>query len=196
MEFPLACGRGDLKTMWAMLEKEPSIVHKTGLAGWTPLFYAARANEILAVKLLLIFGADPSIKDTTGQVVLDIAKRKKYNVIVKLIENKYNAVSGHNIEFSLACGRGDLVQMGRMMEQDATLVHQVGLAGWTPLFYAARANEVLAVKLLLISGADTSVCDTMGQTALDIAKRKGYDEIIKLIENIGELLSQQHKRHY
>ena len=86
MEFPLACGRGDLKTMWAMLEKDSSIIHKTGLAGWTPLFYAVRSNQVLAVKLLLIFGADSSIKDTMEQTVLDIAKRKEYHEIVKLIE--------------------------------------------------------------------------------------------------------------
>ena len=85
MEFPLACGRGDLKTMWVMLEKDNSIVYKTGLAGWSPLFYAVRSNQILAVKLLLIFGSDTSIKDTMGQTVLDIAKRKEYQEIVKLI---------------------------------------------------------------------------------------------------------------
>ena len=86
MEFPLACGRGDLKTMWAMVEQDSSILHKTGLAGWTPLFYAVRANQILAVKLLLILGADSSVKDTMEQTVLDIAKRKEYDEIVKLIE--------------------------------------------------------------------------------------------------------------
>jgi len=96
MEFPLACGRGDLKMMWTMLEKDPSIVHKTGLAGWTPLFYAVRSNEILAVKLLLIFGADTSIKDTMKQTVLDIAKRKGYDVIVSLIENKFTGFIVNN----------------------------------------------------------------------------------------------------
>ena len=87
MEFRLACGRGDLKTMWAMLEQDSSVIHKPGLAGWTPLFYAVRSNQILAVKLLLIFGADAGIRDTMEQTALDIAKRKGYDEIVKLIEN-------------------------------------------------------------------------------------------------------------
>ena len=87
MEFSLACGRGDLKTMWTMLEEDNSIIHRKGLAGWTPLFYAVRSNQILAVKLLLIFGADTSVIDTMEQTVLDIAKRKEYYDIVKLIEN-------------------------------------------------------------------------------------------------------------
>jgi ankyrin repeat protein len=86
MEFSLACGRGDLKVMWAMLEKDDTVVHRVGLAGWTPLFYAVRSNEILAVKLLLIFGAKTSILDTMGQSVLDIAKRKEYHEIVSLLE--------------------------------------------------------------------------------------------------------------
>jgi len=93
MEFSLACGREDLQTMWAMLEKNPTLIHHKGLAGWTPLFYATRANKILAVKLLLISGADTSIRDTFGQSVLDIAKRKKYHEIMKLIESKYKSVS-------------------------------------------------------------------------------------------------------
>jgi len=92
MEFSLACGRGDLKTMWIMLEQNPTIIHRKGLAGWTPLFYAVRSNEILAVKLLLIFGANTTIQDTMGQSVLDIAKRKEYHEIVSLLENKYNSV--------------------------------------------------------------------------------------------------------
>jgi ankyrin repeat protein len=185
MEFSLACGRGDLRTMWSMLEQDTSIVHRVGLAGWTPLFYAVRSNQILAVKLLLIFDADTSVRDTLGQTVLDIAKRKEYFLIVSLIENKYKSVSSnkiYNMDFSLACGRGDIVKMCDLMEQDATLVHQIGLAGWTPLFYAVRSNEVMAVKLLLLSGADTSMKDTTGQSALDIAKRKKYHEIEKLIE--------------
>jgi ankyrin repeat protein len=93
MEFSLACGRGDLKTMWSMLEQNTSIVHKKGLAGWTPLFYAVRSNQIQAVKLLLIFGADTSIQDTMQQTVLDIAKRKEYDEIIKLIEAKFNSLS-------------------------------------------------------------------------------------------------------
>lgn len=87
MEFSLEYGRGDLKTMWTMLEEDKYIIHRKGLAGWTPLFYAVRSNQVLAIKLLLIFGSETAIHDTIGQSVLDIAKRKEYNEIVKLIEN-------------------------------------------------------------------------------------------------------------
>lgn len=175
MEFSLACGRGDLKTMWNMLEKDPDLVHGT-VDGWTPLCRAVWSNQILAVKLLLIFGS------TTSPHVIDIAKRKGHHIIASLIENKYKSVSSINPEFSLACGRGDLFKICTMMEQDPTLIHQKGLAGWTPLFYAVRANEILSVKLLLSYGADTSVRDTFGKSALDIAKRKKYHEIIELLK--------------
>ena len=36
MAFPLACGRGDLWFVLNEIQKDPSIVHKAGLAGWTP----------------------------------------------------------------------------------------------------------------------------------------------------------------
>jgi len=87
MDFRIACGRGDLEVMITMLLQDPSLVHSKGYHGWTGLFYATRAEDVLAVKLLLLCGSDISIRDLSGQTVLDIAKKKQYYDIVKLIEN-------------------------------------------------------------------------------------------------------------
>jgi ankyrin repeat protein len=91
MEFPLACGRGDLFFVLNALHEDPSIVHHAKLAEWTPIFYAVRSNEISVVNELLKCGADPHVKDTTGISAYDIAIQKGYKVIQCLIEN--NGVS-------------------------------------------------------------------------------------------------------
>lgn len=61
------------------------IVHKAGLAGWTPIFYAVRSNEVSIVAELLKCGADPYFKDIAGTSVYDIAVKKGYTEITNLI---------------------------------------------------------------------------------------------------------------
>ena len=84
MEFPLACGRGDLWFVLNEIQKDPSIVHKAGLAGWTPIFYAVRSNEVYIVAELIKCGADPHIKDIAGTSPFDIAVKNGYTEIVGL----------------------------------------------------------------------------------------------------------------
>lgn len=84
MEFPLACGRGDLWFVLNEINKDASIVHKAGLAGWTPIFYAVRSNEVSIVAELLKCGADPHVKDITGTSAYDMAVKKGYTEIAGL----------------------------------------------------------------------------------------------------------------
>lgn len=87
MEFPLACGRGDLIFVLNALDKDPSIVHHARLAGWTPIFYAVNSNQISVVNELLKYDANPYVKDITGTSPYDIAIQKGYKVIALLIES-------------------------------------------------------------------------------------------------------------
>jgi len=58
------------------LREDPSIVHHARLAGWTPIFYAVRSNEISVVNELLKNDADPHVKNTTGTSAYAIAIQK------------------------------------------------------------------------------------------------------------------------
>lgn len=53
------------------------------------------------------------------------------------------------------------------------------------LLTAASNGHVNVVKLLLQQGADVKFKDEFGNTALMIAKHKGYQEIAQLLENAG-----------
>lgn len=55
--------------------------------------------------------------------------------------------------------------------------------GDTALIVSVKYNNVKTVEVLLKHGADASLCDTTGKTALDYAKENGNDEIIKLLDN-------------
>jgi ankyrin repeat protein len=84
MEFRIACGRGD--EILPYIQKYPSYVNCIGPAGWTPLFYAVRSNQIEVVKVLLKHGADPTVRDKYGFTIVDIATQKEYTELVDLLK--------------------------------------------------------------------------------------------------------------
>jgi len=50
---------------------------------------------------------------------------------------------------------------------------------------AAYKNEIGTVKLLIENGADLNAKDKNGETALELAKRKGYENVVKLLRSAG-----------
>lgn len=54
--------------------------------------------------------------------------------------------------------------------------------GNSPLHYAVNKQNIEIIKLLLKSGADISTLNSDAQSALDLAKSYGYDQIIEIIE--------------
>ncbi|EEB15509.1 conserved hypothetical protein [Pediculus humanus corporis] len=66
--------------------------------GWTPLMCACCSGAEDAVRLLLQKGADPFVKDKTGNSAIKIATLKKYDSIVSLISNfsRNNNISHNN----------------------------------------------------------------------------------------------------
>lgn len=63
----------------------------------------------------------------------------------------------------------------------------VQLAGFwdnsTALIKAVEANQIEAVRILLVAGADPYIKDAHGKTAFDIARENGYSAILKLLES-------------
>ena len=55
--------------------------------------------------------------------------------------------------------------------------------GTTSLMYACRERRYIIAKFLLNNGADPTIKDNEGKTAMDHAKEEGHKNIIKLLEN-------------
>jgi len=55
-------------------------------------------------------------------------------------------------------------------------------AGWTALMAAAMEGHTEVVSNLLSEGADPTVVNQSGKTALDIAKKEGNSEVVRLLE--------------
>lgn len=57
--------------------------------------------------------------------------------------------------------------------------------GETPLMYATSLNSDFIVQMLLDAGADYTLTNNDGFTALKVAEIKGYDLVSSLLENAG-----------
>ncbi len=55
--------------------------------GWAALTYAAIANDLPTVQLLVQHGANPNLRDKDGKTALDYARRYKQTNVIRVLEN-------------------------------------------------------------------------------------------------------------
>lgn len=136
----------------------------------TALTYAAAAHNVSLLSCLLDGGADPDVTDQSLRTCLH-----------------YLAEGGHS-----HCGGGRGGMCGRAGEEAAAeagvrllLLYgaqaDIGdMSGHTPLHLAAVSSNVGVVKLLLgLGGADTSLRDRMGMRAVELAKGREVEAMLK-----------------
>jgi ankyrin repeat protein len=58
-------------------------------------------------------------------------------------------------------------------------------SSWTALMSAARSGHYEVVGLLVEAGADLTLQDSRGLTALDLARRFGYTKIVNFLSKLG-----------
>ena len=61
------------------------------------------------------------------------------------------------------------------------IVHQQNYNGWTALHYAAYWGHLASATRLLEGGADLTLRNKWGDTALDLARSKGKSEVVALL---------------
>ena len=151
----------------------------------TALLLAVTHDHIDTAKVLVALGADPDALDdrhdtpwlvtgVTGSVaMLETLLEGDPDLT---IENRYGGLS-----VIPASERGH-VEYVRQVVRTGIDVNHVNRLGWTALLEAVvlgdggpRHQEI--VRILLAAGADPTIADRAGVTALEHAQSKGYDEI-------------------
>lgn len=86
-----------------------------------------------------------------------------------------------------ATRRNDIKELTRLLDQDPSLVNVVIEEDRkrTPLLYAAMGGHVDACRLLLGRGADLSLSDRHGGSALHYAVAKGHEGVLRLLLKHG-----------
>jgi ankyrin repeat protein len=155
------------------------------------LLAAAYANDVGAARRLIDAGADVNAKDDTEQSAYLIAT-SEVGDDVRLLELTLDAGADVNAKDSYdgtglirAAERGHAAIIRRLLQTDIDVDH-VNRLGWTALLEAVILGEggpahIRTVRLLVDAGADASIVDEGGVTALEHARRRGFGEIERIL---------------
>lgn len=157
-----AVQRGDLAAAAEALEAGGD-PNKLAPGGLTPLMVACGLGQAQMVELLLTAGAHVHIVDPrAGATALHKA-----------------SLSGNPEVIALVLGAGAFIDQ------------QCPILGHTALHDAVVYKQAEAARSLLDHGARTAIRNHWQETALDLARRDGLDEIVSLIEAKDEQADQQ-----
>jgi ankyrin repeat protein len=151
----IACRNRQADVVRFLLTRRPDLSFR-GFQGATPLHWAYFGGSREVVQLLEQAGADPEARDP----VLG-CKPRSFGICIPA-----------NWGFSF------LVKA--RLAEDPILVNIMD-GRTSPLHEAARNNHVDIVRLLLEAGADRSLANGDGKTALDCAIEQGHAEVIQLL---------------
>lgn len=167
-------------------EKE-SVVPKT--AEELELFFqSALDGRLDIVKRFVDEGVEVNSIDGQKRTALMLASFNGHTDIVKFL-----IVNGANIDMVDEVNRTALMfaSTGPFNETVVELIRAGsdvnaidGHENWTPLMFAAGEGQLEVVKTLISNGADPTMLDTDGESALDFAQTKHHQPVVEYLQQI------------
>nr|WP_316639155.1 ankyrin repeat domain-containing protein [uncultured Roseateles sp.] len=150
-------------------------------------FTAIARNDGRAVMTLMIRGVNPNARDAQGNVGLVLALREEsLKAVDSLMQypaldvNAANAAGETPLMMAALRGHPDWVK--KLLVRGA----QINRPGWTPLHYAASAEQGQScVELLIKEGAELDARSPNGSTALMLAARYGMESAVDALLKAG-----------
>jgi len=188
-----AAQRGDLMETERLAAPSSALAARDAY-GRTPLHIATYARQREAIKALLRAGADPGALDADRYDAVTIAAvaddEETLRVLLaggasaKLVTSRYD---GTALIAAAHLGHDGVVR--QLIAAGAPLDH-VNNLHWTALIEAVvlgdgKARHQTVVAALLAAGASTKLADRDGKTPLQLAKSRGYAEIVQMLERAG-----------
>ena len=190
-DFLAAAQRNDSSRIFTLLLRgfDPNTVNAKGD---TALLVAVRHGAFKAIDALL---ADPrtqvETRNKADESPLMLAALKGYLGVAKqLIARDADVNKPGWAPLHYAATKGDIPMIELLLENDA-YIDAESPNGTTPLMMAAQYGTPEAAKALLDAGADASIKNGLGLTAIDFANRVNRDELAIMIA--GALRAKQPK---
>ncbi|MEU5001755.1 ankyrin repeat domain-containing protein [Streptomyces sp. NPDC021622] len=158
----------------------------------TPLLLAATGDHVEAARLLVEAGADPDALDQqhdTPWLVTGVTGSAAMARTLAAADPDYTILNRYGGTSLIPAGEHGHVAYIREVTTNPDIdvdVDHANNLGWTALLEAVILGDggrdhQETVRLLLDAGADASIEDKDGATALDHAEQKGYDGIARLL---------------
>lgn len=166
--------------------------------GFTPLLYAAHRNHVPSVEALMRAGAKPDMRGPNKMTPLGIATGERNFFAARALLKAGADVDAWSQNTHLTplmlvaskpksesrsaaiAGGMEPAQLARLMiEKYGAGVQAQTTAGITALMIAAAQDNAAMIGLLVQHGADLSVTNKDGETALDIARKVGSDAAVQ-----------------
>ncbi|GMR23345.1 MAG: hypothetical protein BMS9Abin37_1765 [Acidobacteriota bacterium] len=148
----------------------------------TPLMTALELRELEIFLRLVQAGADPTREGTgiktSGENAISVAARQGSPWALRALLESRARQADLDGALMLGCANAAVVRVA--LEAGAN-VNAPGRRDETPLICAASAGSAEAVSALLDAGANVEATSEDGRTASDVAKLKGFDEIVALL---------------
>lgn len=190
-DFFVAIKRDDPNSVTALLSRgfDPNTLGPSAEHG---LVVAIRDSSLKAVAALLAW---PSIKvevrTVNDESALMLAALKGLTEICRqLIELGADVNKPGWAPLHYAASRGHLAVMTLLLDHHA-YIDAASPNGTTPLMMAARYGSFESTKLLLEAGADPSLKNELGMTAIDFAKTGNQADVVELIAGYVKAKSTQ-----
>jgi len=170
---------GSLEIVNALIAAEVdvnAVVTDTG--GDTPLQIACAEGKIDIINALLAANATTDIPDNAGQTPMSVANiAGKVDVIGLLVTAGANVNTvvdneeNNMPQLQYASVKGDINTVNAILAGSPDLNAVDELTGSTALIAASKAGKTDAVKALIAAGADVSLANGDGETALSLAQK-------------------------
>lgn len=184
-----AARRGDTAAIHQALAQGAALEARDD-QGQTALLVATHGNQVQAAKALIEAGADVNAKDAIQDSPYLYAGARGLNEILQLTLahgadlNSTNRYGG--LALIPAAERGH-VETVQLLIDAGVEVNHLNRLHWTALLEAVILGDggprhVEIVRRLLAAGADPTIADKDGVTALEHARQRGYQAMVALLE--------------
>ncbi|XP_052782421.1 ankyrin repeat domain-containing protein 42-like isoform X1 [Mya arenaria] len=189
LAFPahVASFTGDLDHLRMLVENGVVNINERDDKGSTPAHKAAGQGHVHILQWLIEMGANMSITNQSGETPRDVARRFSKLACVKLLGRdpllRGEMEEGDDLGYPalLAAFSGDLEHLQSLIEKGISNINEQDEKGSTAAHKAAAQGHVHILQWLMESGADLTLRNTQGRTALDVARKYSNRTCVKML---------------